>query len=147
MNRHQIQYQEQLVNQLGLKITARLTESTNHIQHDITERLRAARVQAVDKHKQVLQQAANLQFVQHRSGTLTASQASWHANWWQRLGGAGLLLVLAVGLLLINVVQDELGAREMAAIDAAILTDDLPPAAFLDVGFAQFLKSSHHQVP
>ncbi|PKO60803.1 MAG: DUF3619 domain-containing protein [Betaproteobacteria bacterium HGW-Betaproteobacteria-18] len=147
MNRHQIQYQEQLVNQLGLKITARLTESTDHMPHDILERLRAARVQAVDKRKLVLQQAANLQFAQHRSGTLTASQSGWHTNWWQRLGGAGLLLVLAAGLLLINLVQDELGAREMAAIDAAILTDDLPPAAFLDVGFAQFLKSGNHQEP
>lgn len=147
MNRHQIQYQEQLVNQLGLKITARLTESTDHMPQDITERLRAARVQAVDKRKLLLQQAANLQFAQHRSGTLTASQAGWHANWWQRLGGAGLLLILAVGLMLINVVQNELGAREMAAIDAAILTDDLPPAAYLDVGFAQFLKSGNHQEP
>lgn len=147
MNRQQIQYREQLVNRLGLKLTARLAESADQLPHDITERLRAARVQAVEKRKQVMQQAAELQFTRHRSGELAAGQVGWHSNWWQRLGGTGLLLVLAAGLLLINVVQDELGAREMAAIDAAILTDELPPSAFLDVGFAQFLKSGNHQEP
>ena len=30
---------------------------------------------------------------------------------------------------------------EVAEVDAAILTDDLPPSAYTDPGFAQFLKS------
>ena len=29
-----------------------------------------------------------------------------------------------------------------AEVDAALLTDDLPPAAYADPGFAQYLKSS-----
>ena len=33
-------------------------------------------------------------------------------------------------------------ANELAAeVDAALLTDDLPPAAYTDPGFAQFLKT------
>ena len=33
----------------------------------------------------------------------------------------------------------------MAEVDAALLTDDLPPAAYADPGFVQFLKTSGHE--
>jgi hypothetical protein len=51
------------------------------------------------------------------------------------------LLVLAAGLVLIHMVQTERRASELAEIDAALLTDDLPPAAYSDPGFVQFLKA------
>ena len=38
-----------------------------------------------------------------------------------------------------GVQQDNLTA-EIAATDAALLTDELPPDAYTDPGFAQFLK-------
>ena len=41
--------------------------------------------------------------------------------------------------------QDERVAQEMAQIDAALLTDDLPLAAYADPGFSQFLKISRAQ--
>ena len=131
----------------GKHVAARLTESTDDLPHDISERLRAARVQAVEKRKLVMLQESTVLFPHGHSGVLNASQAGGHSSWWNRLGGAGLLLVLAAGLLVINVVQDEIGARELADIDAAILTDDLPPAAYLDSGFAQFLKAGNRQEP
>ena len=34
-------------------------------------------------------------------------------------------------------------ASEIAEVDAALLTGDLPPSAYADPGFVQFLKSSH----
>jgi hypothetical protein len=48
--------------------------------------------------------------------------------------------VLAVGLFVIDGVQSEQRAQELAEIDAAILTDDLPPSAYADPGFAHFVK-------
>jgi hypothetical protein len=54
-------------------------------------------------------------------------------------------LVLASGLLVIDSLQDEQRVLELADVDSALLTDDLPPAAYLDVGFAQFLKSEYRQ--
>jgi hypothetical protein len=33
-------------------------------------------------------------------------------------------------------------AQELAEVDTAILTDELPPNAYTDAGFAQFLKAS-----
>jgi hypothetical protein len=52
------------------------------------------------------------------------------------------LIALVVGLLTINSVQNDNRAQEVAEVDAALLTDDLPPAAFSDPGFVQFLKTS-----
>jgi hypothetical protein len=51
------------------------------------------------------------------------------------------LIALVAGLITISVMQDEDRASELAEVDAALLTDDLPPAAYTDPGFAQFLKS------
>jgi hypothetical protein len=51
------------------------------------------------------------------------------------------LLALVAGLLFINSIQNEDRARELAEVDVALLTDELPPAAFSDPGFLQFLKT------
>ena len=41
----------------------------------------------------------------------------------------------------VDVVQDNDRATEVAELDAALLTDDLPPEAYADPGFLQFIKS------
>lgn len=141
MNNSNLLNDKEAADRFGMKIAARLSDGAADLPHDITERLRAARVQAVDKRKWVLMQTAAGIFDQGRSGTLTVGHGPSHSNWWNRIGAVGLLLTLVIGLFVINAAQDELGARELADIDAAILTDDLPPAAYIDPGFAQFLKS------
>lgn len=138
---------EHAADTFGMRVAIRLNQSTDDLPQDITERLRAARVQAMEKRKQVLLQSSTVLLPHGRSDALTASHSGGHSSWWNRLGSTGLLLVLAAGLLIINVIQDELGARELADIDAALLTDDLPPAAYVDAGFAQFLKISNRQEP
>ena len=70
----------------------------------------------------------------------SGSARRW-AAWWTRIGAVVPLVALVVGLFAISVVQDENRANDMAEVDAALLTDDLPPAAFTDPGFAQFLKT------
>ncbi|MNT92099.1 hypothetical protein D3C72_2333190 [compost metagenome] len=52
------------------------------------------------------------------------------------------LIALVVGLFFISTVQDEFGANEIAEVDAALLTDELPPEAYSDPGFVQFLKTA-----
>jgi hypothetical protein len=51
------------------------------------------------------------------------------------------LVILAAGLVLIHTVQTERRASELAEVDAALLADDLPPAAYADPGFVQYLKT------
>jgi hypothetical protein len=62
-------------------------------------------------------------------------------GWVGRLGTLLALCLLVVGMLGISEIQNELRARELAQVDLALLLDDLPPAAFSDPGFIQFLKS------
>jgi hypothetical protein len=128
------------MDRFGQQVAQILSTTVDDLPYDVSERLRAARVRAIDKRKWVLMQSATEVFGYSHNNTLTVGHGHPHTSWWNRLGGAGLALILAGGLFAINVIQDELGAQELAEIDAAILTDDLPPAAYVDPGFAQFLK-------
>ena len=62
-------------------------------------------------------------------------------SWWRSLVSAVPVLALVAGLVAINFVQDEFSATELAEVDAALLTDTLPPSAYADPGFVQFLKT------
>jgi hypothetical protein len=80
------------------------------------------------------------------TATLSFGDEGW--NLWSRLASALPLVTLVVGLVAINVIQNDDRANEVAEVDAALLTDDLPPAAYTDSGFIQFLKSAgHHSAP
>jgi hypothetical protein len=63
-------------------------------------------------------------------------------GWWQSLLSAVPVLALLAGLVVIQMDLDETGILEVAEVDAALLADDLPPAAYSDPGFVQFLKTT-----
>ena len=135
------QYQSQLAqDRLGLRIAARLSDATDILPHDILERLRVARVQAVGQRKRALTFAVTRAAVSGGAGSVTFGQEPF--GWWGRLAAVIPLLALVVGLIAISVIQDDNRANELAEIDVALLTDDLPPAAYADPGFSQFLKIS-----
>ena len=52
---------------------------------------------------------------------------------------------LAVGLVAIHTLRNEQVAGELAAVDTALLVDDLPPAAYADPGFARFVELRRKQ--
>ena len=52
-----------------------------------------------------------------------------------------------MGLIIIDAIQGDERAKDLAEIDAAILTDDLPPTAYADPGFAHFLKLNISRTP
>jgi hypothetical protein len=135
--------------QFAKALIARLDTGTTDVSHDISERLRFARQRAVDNQK----------LAQTQTATQTAPV--WQAQVGGSLamgGGTGSgfngfnfdlfskwssllpLLALVAGLFAINHFQTEMRAKDVAAIDSALLTDDLPPAAYADQGFGQFLK-------
>ena len=132
---------EILQDRFALKATSYLSAGTADLPYDISERLRAARTQAVSKRKVVkLQTAGSVQ--QNGSSTTLTMGAGGGLSWWARAGSFVPLVTLVFGLLVINSVQNENRAQELAAVDAALLTDELPPAAFADPGFVQFLKTN-----
>jgi hypothetical protein len=103
------------------------------LNRDITERLRAARVRAVASRRinSVVAQA---------NGSLLLSAGEERMRPWGWLASALPLVALVAGLVTIKHFQDESRAREVADIDTALLTDDLPPSAYTDPGFLRFLK-------
>jgi hypothetical protein len=52
------------------------------------------------------------------------------------------MVVLLVGLFCIDAVQDQYRADELADVDLELLTAELPPVAYTDPGFVQFLRST-----
>ena len=134
---------EVLQDRYGLKVAARLSAGATELQHDISERLRVARVQAVAKRK--VHNLAVGTSVLSSGGSAVLGAGDEDLSWWGRIVSALPLLALAIGLVTINAVQNENFAKELAVIDAALLVDDLPPAAYADPGFAQFIKVGHNQ--
>jgi hypothetical protein len=136
-NQPTIQHQQQS-DRLARQIAARLTAGTAELPYGITERLRAARVQAVARRKPANLVRASSVFASGGAATLTFGDDG--VSLWNRIASALPLIALAAGLILIHAVQDDRRASEVAEVDAALLTDDLPPSAYADPGFAQFLK-------
>ena len=123
---------------LGRSIAARLSDTTQGIPSDISERLKAARMQAVAKRKVIKLQTATR--VNVHGGTASLNAGDFDGGIWSRLGAVIPLLALVAGLLTIAVVQEQQRANEIADVDVELLADDLPPDAYTDPGFAHFLS-------
>jgi hypothetical protein len=122
----------------GRQVAACLDTSAEQLPHDISERLRVARLQALGRLREV-------QVREHVSVPLGGGVAAFGGDdgrgIWPRLVALIPLMALIAGLIAIQVVGTDQFAQDLAEIDSAILTDDLPPDAYSDPGFAQFLKS------
>lgn len=121
-------------------IASRLQEGAQALPHDITERLKAARVQAVAKRKIVLESVSASNVILASAGQAGMQMGSGFKNLWMQLGSWLPLLALITGMLVIDTLQDDFRAQEIADVDIQLLTDPLPPAAYTDPGFAQFLR-------
>jgi hypothetical protein len=125
----------------GRQLAARLDASAAALPHDLSERLRVARLQAMDKYRQMQRETAPVSL-----GGGVAALGGDEQSWWPRLVSIVPLLVLVAGLVAIQVLGTDQIAEDLAELDAAILTDDLPPDAYADPGFAQFLKARLDQL-
>ena len=136
---------EQAAELFARRLTARLSADTDALPYDISVRLRAAREQALAQRKKVVpvREWHHATAVQRQGHTATLGSGDNEGRtWWRALISAVPLVALLVGLVVVDSFQDESGATEVAEIDAALLTDDLPPAAYADPGFVQYLQST-----
>jgi Protein of unknown function (DUF3619) len=124
---------EGLEGQFALRLTAHLNGGAQALPHDITERLRFSRERAVA----VLATAP----VVVASGSGRAAALGSPPSLWLRLVSALPLVVLVAGLVFIQHHHDLQQIEVAAEIDSALLADDLPPAAYGDPGFSEFLRS------
>lgn len=125
---------------VGRRVAQQLDAATEQLPHDITERLRAARTRAVAARLVAAPQlqTATAMSVQNGVGLLHLGDEG--LTLWSRLASFLPLVALVAGLFCLQQVMDDTRADELAEVDAALLTDDLPPSAYADPGFLQFLK-------
>jgi hypothetical protein len=128
------------VDLFGAKVAARLSSGADALPYEVTERLRASRVRALAARKRVAQ-PVRAHHVVVTGGAAALGGAPEKLSFWQQLASVLPIVVLAVGLVLIHTQQNDIRASELAEVDVALLTDDLPPAAYADPGFVQFLKT------
>lgn len=131
---------EALEARIAGRLASALTASSAALPHDVSERLRVARDQALSRAR--------------RSRLAVASAAVSAAGGTAVLrggpaGGSGVpkwlsalmpLVLLVAGLVLIGQLNVLEQIQVAADIDAQLLSDDLPPAAYADPGFALYLR-------
>jgi len=122
----------------GHNFTQQLDLATQNMGHDISERLRIARVRALES------RPAPMRLMRYRTALQTngslSSPGDEGLSLWRILASALPLVALVMGLILVQAIQQELTESDIASIDSALLLDDLPPDAYTDPGFLQFLK-------
>ena len=128
------------LDQLGLTLAGMLSQASPELSHDLSERLRIARQQALAVRKP--EPAPSRQVLQQGSSLVLAGPPSEGLGLWSILGSAIPLLALLAGLVMVQTLDREKTVSELAEIDTALLVDDLPPDAYSDPGFIQFLRQS-----
>jgi len=131
----------------ALRLTASLSELQARTEgSEIGVRLRFAREQAITCAQQVRRAKVAAFGVEAElagsggGGVMLARGPS--TPWWLRLGALVPLAVLLAGLALIDSRYTQSQIDAAAEVDAAILVDELPPEAYRDQGFVEFLRSA-----
>ena len=145
MNISPLHPNELAADRFARRITAQLSDGASELPYDISERLRASRMQALARRKKTVSQLRTAPAVVSAGHSAVLGQGDGGARWWQSALSALPIMALLAGLVLINLDMDEAGTLEVAEVDAALLADDLPPTAYSDPGFVQFLKSGAAQ--
>jgi len=129
------QRQQALEARFGLRLAAALDEQP--LDHDIQQRLRVAREHAVGRAAAARRLTAASTLALHvRNGQAVLGRSPW----WVPVASLLPLLVLALGFFAVEWLDDSERVRAAAEIDSVLLADDLPPRAYADPGFTQFLK-------
>jgi len=131
---------EEPIDRMGTHLAHLLTQASGSLPHEVSERLRVARQQAlaVRKPEPV---SKTLLIAQGNSLTLSGPPSEG-LGLWSVLGSALPLLALLAGLITVQWFDKQQIVSELAEIDTALLIDDLPPTAYSDPGFMQFLRQN-----
>ncbi|MBM3387049.1 MAG: DUF3619 family protein [Betaproteobacteria bacterium] len=130
------------MDRLGQSLAGLLSQASPELPHDLSERLRIARQQALAM--RLPEPTPSWHVLQQGSSLTLAGPPSEGLGLWSVLGSAIPVLTLLTGLLMVQWWDHDRLISELAEIDTALLVDDLPPTAYSDPGFIQFLR---HNTP
>lgn len=166
---------EALQARFALRVTARLDEGARQLPHDIGERLRIARQQAVAAAAQarlapLAVSATQAGVVAVTTPELSLAGAGSPGNapmfdaprrahipheprrlddgptpWFWRLASTLPVIALVAGLWGVSDWTRHEQVQAAADVDMSLLTDDLPPSAYADPGFEEYLKTDADQ--
>ena len=122
--------------QFGQASAALLRQGTQTIPQNIKDRLYAARMKALSVRK-----PEKVRLQKHVLAGTSRSWTSGSNGLWDTVGWITPLVVLVFGLIGIAQWQDDSRINDIAEVDAALLSDDVPPDAYADSGFMAFLKN------
>ena len=120
------------------RVVARLSDGASDLGGDVAERLRFGRERALERAALARKAAASSPTVGVTAGGAALLGGT---GWWLRIASVLPLVALLVGLVLIQRWQAISQISVAAEVDAALLSDDLPPTAYRDAGFVEFLKT------
>ena len=121
---------------LAYKIRHALNENLDKLPASTTDRLAAARALALSRKKADAPRVP----VQEK-------RPLFDMRWMRGLAVAAPLLAMVVGLVGVYHVEREQRTAELADLDAAVLSDDLPLTAYTDHGFNAYLAQQQQQTP
>lgn len=122
------------------KVRHALNERLDDLPPATTDRLAKARQMALARKKP--DGAARRTATVVRSELAGVQGGNWSFSWFNRMGVALPLLVLVAGLIGIYQYEQQEHIAEIAELDAAVLSDELPLSAYLDHGFNAYLNQS-----
>ena len=136
MNRNQDLLNPTEADQFGQTAAALLRQGSQSLPAGIKDRLYAARLKALSVKKP---EKARVQ--QHILASSSGGWSSGSRSFWDNVGWVAPLVVLVFGLIGIAQWQQDSRINDIAELDVALLTDDVPPDAYADSGFMGFLKN------
>ena len=136
MNRNEDILNPTEADQFGLAAAALLRQGSQSLPAGIKDRLYAARLKAIS-----LKKPEKVRIQQHVLASSTGNWSSGSRSFWDNVGWVAPLIVLVFGLIGIAQWQQDSRINDIAELDVALLTDDVPPDAYADSGFMGFLKN------
>ena len=135
MKHSEYQANQQQEDQFGQASAALLRSGT--LANEIKDRLYAARMKAIS-----LKKPEKLRVQKHALASSSGNWSSRSSNGvWDTIGWIAPLMVLVFGLIGIAEWQGDSRINDIAEVDAALLSDEVPPDAYADRGFMAFLKN------
>ncbi len=121
----------------GYGVAAGLTQGSEQLAPEVAASLGRIRAQAVARRKRAEDAPA---WVRLGNQAVLGARRGASGNWKARLAAALALPLLWLGLLALQHYQQERFVHRIADIDTALLLDDLPPQAYTDPGFRDYLR-------
>jgi Protein of unknown function (DUF3619) len=126
---------------LAYKIRHALNENLDKLPASTTDRLAAARALALSRKK------AEAPVRGQAKRSLFDVRSLLSMQWVTRAAVAAPLLAMVAGMVGVYHVEREQRVAELADLDAAVLSDDLPLTAYTDHGFNAYLAQQQQQAP